>query len=183
MKQAEHVYYRNLIRGQHSHDIYEHLGLLHGLALQCKVVVEFGMRTGMSTSAFLAAGCQVLSVDAEPKNCNEARAAFEKDYPYAFEFMGLDSRKAVIPDCDMLFIDSQHDYVVLREELKLHGMKSRKWIAIHDTERFGLSGETEGDPGLKKAIGEFLQSWSGVFSTHLHLTNCNGLTLLKRFGT
>ena len=76
--------------------------------------------------------------------------------------------------------DTLHKYQQLKKELKLHGNKSKKYIAFHDTHTFGLKDEVgNGKKGLMTAIIEFMAAnthW--VF--HIHKTNNNGLTVLKR---
>lgn len=159
-------------------DIQEHLGILRGLAIDCSVVVEFGLRTGMAATAMLdGTKTKVLSYDIN--DCKDAVNALSRMAGGRFGFRKQSSLDADIPECDMLFIDSQHDYVVLSKELSLHHGKVKRWIAMHDTLTFGKKGMTAGDPGLVRAVDEFLkenQDWS----LHLVLKNQNGFTLLKR---
>lgn len=157
-------------------DIQQHLGLLHGLAIQSAHVVEIGFRTGVSTSAFCAAGCRVTSYDILP--CEPHLSRFKKVHP-DLEFIRADSRKVTIPKCNLLFIDGEHTYKTVRAELMRHGQRANPWIALHDTETFGRKGKDGSKPGLRQAIDEFLaenENWS----LHLHLPNNNGLTLLAR---
>lgn len=161
-------------------DIVEHLGILRGLAMQCSVVVEFGMRTGMSTAAMLdGTKCHVHSYDVD--DCRGAVDAMKKLAPERFFFHKADTTKLdKIPECDMLFCDSQHDYATLSRELRMEG-KVKKWIVMHDTKTFRTAGKTKGDPGLQKAIDEFLglhEEWRLM----LYLPNQNGMTILERRG-
>ncbi len=157
-------------------DVQEHLGLLCGLAGECKVVVEFGFRHGVSTSALLAAGPKVYSYDLT--ECIPHSNNLRKLHPN-FEFRRQSSLEAEIPLCDLLFIDSKHDYKVLSRELARHHCRVQRWIAMHDTHTFGQSGESGGDPGLKRAIDEFLVA-NDEWRLLLSLKNCNGLTILER---
>lgn len=161
-------------------DIVEHLGILRGLAMQCSVVVEFGMRTGVSTTAMLdGTTCKVHSYDIS--DCRGTVDAMKKMAPGRFFFHHADTTKLhEIPECDMLFCDSQHDYATLSRELRME-VKVRKWIVLHDTKTFGASGKTKGDPGLQKAIDEFLGAHK-EWRLMLYLPNQNGFTILERRG-
>jgi hypothetical protein len=81
---------------------------------------------------------------------------------------------------DLLFIDTWHTYTQLREELRLHGNRARKYIAFHDTHTFGLSGEDPRDQkGLLSAVIEFVMA-NPHWRFHTYRTNNNGLTILER---
>ena len=98
------IYQEHLNR--HS-DIREHLGLLHGLAKSCERVVELGFRSGVSASAFLAAGVRLTSIDIDVK-CKPHVQRLARDYPDTFSFKVADSRTCTIPECDLLFVDTDH---------------------------------------------------------------------------
>jgi len=161
-------------------DIREHLGLLHGLAMNKAVqlrVVELGFRTGVSTSAFLAAGAHVTSYDID--KCRSHVQHLAKVYPDTFVFKQGDSRTCDIPKCNLLFIDTDHTYATTLAELNRHHLKVGQTIVLHDTETFGHKDRKPGTgPGLMQAIGEFnlYHDWC----IRMHLQNCNGLTILKR---
>jgi len=178
------TYIKNLAR--HS-DIREHLGLLRGLALECDVVVELGFRTGVSTSAFLAAERpKVFSFDLLPSGMMVN--SFNSRYPKQFEFAIGDSRKIMIPRCDLLFIDTDHTYLTTLTELELHHDRVDKWIVLHDTTTFGdvdRGSKVRVKPqGIYTAIETFLLSAAAdqEWEIQLRLTNNNGLTILKRVG-
>jgi hypothetical protein len=77
-----------------------------------------------------------------------------------------------------LFLDTRHDYEQLREELRLHAGKVRKYLVLHDTTTFGERGETPGHRGLWPAVEEFLAQ--GAFRLRERYENNNGLTVLER---
>lgn len=166
-------------------DIREHLGLLHGLAHTCNQVVELGFRTGVSTSAFLAAQCKVYSIDNDP-NCKKHVTRLAKLYPDTFTFKLDNSRSAAIPLCDLLFVDTDHTYATTMEELQLHSMRTKRWIALHDTESFG-NRDRPGSPntkhgayeGVKTAVDHFVNQ-DPDWRIMLHLPNNNGLTILEK---
>lgn len=169
-------------------DIREHLGLLRGLALQGDQVVELGFRSGVSASAFLSAGAKLYSVDIDEK-CRPHVQRLAKIYPDTFTFKVADSRTCEIPECDLLFIDSDHTEATTLTELCRHHGKVKTWIVLHDTESFGRVDRKPGPGrGVMTAIETFLEHQPQViddrkcayWDLHLHLKNNNGLTLLKR---
>jgi hypothetical protein len=95
-----------------------------------------------------------------------------------FVFRQADVREVEIEPTDMLFIDTWHVYEQLKEELRLHADKVRKYIVLHDTTTYGQLGETEGHAGLWPAVEEFLSE--GMFRLRQRYENNNGLTILER---
>lgn len=161
-------------------DIREHLGLLHGLALDCNKIIELGLRSGVSTSALLASGANVTSYDND-KSCAKYANDLRKAYPHTFAWILADSRKVMIPECDMLFIDTDHTYATTKTELFRHRVSVRKWIILHDTETFGRKDRKPGTgPGIMTAIDEFTKEFCHVWRVMLHLRNNNGLTILEK---
>lgn len=161
-------------------DIREHLGLLHGLAMQCKDVVELGFRTGVSTTALLASGARVTSYDRDPA-CRPHVRKLAKEYPKTFAFYIGNSRVTPIPECDMLFIDTDHTYETTHTELWKHHRDVKKFIVLHDTVSFGRKDRPPGKgPGIMTAVDEFLLEYTFVWRLLLHLPNCNGLTVLEK---
>jgi hypothetical protein len=161
-------------------DINENVHLLYELAQQCETVVEMGVRTGVSTRAFLNTHTKLISYD----------IYIDKEVAALFEMARIEGKNAQyikadvlnieIDETDLLFIDTLHTYSQLSKELKLHGNKAKKYLAFHDTHTFGLTGEVGNDrKGLMTAIIEFMidnPHWR--FKTHT--TNNNGFTILER---
>jgi hypothetical protein len=83
-----------------------------------------------------------------------------------------------IEGTDLLLIDTWHVYEQLKQELRLHGGKVRKYIVLHDTTTFAEYGETPGHRGLWSAVEEFLAQ--GTFWLKQRRANNNGLTILER---
>lgn len=178
-----------------------HLPTLRKYATHCERVTEFGVQSGLSTTAFLSAWPHFLtSYDIvfdmrllDLLGVGEFRAAYSTDFTWIFEptvwrYNLASSLKVEIAQTDLLFIDTVHTYLQLRDELHLHNAKVKKWIILHDTESFGDFSEgwqnieqpsIEQKQGLKFAIREFLD-------THLdwqikeHSPINNGLTVLER---
>lgn len=177
MKKATHLVEQFRAYCGSALDISEHLGLLRGLACDPKVVriVEIGFRKGVSATALCTAGKSVVAYDIEP--CQPHCVALRR-IASNFEFRRESSLTATIPECDLLHIDSLHTFKQLDAELQRHHHRVSRWIALHDTETFGDMGQDKTRPGLKAAIQKLLSSTQWV--EHLHLTNNNGLTLLRR---
>ncbi len=186
-------------------DINEHLPTLYDYACQSEVVVEMGVRSCVSTWAFVRGLLNNKSsvkylvgvdkhyhpnIDRVQDLCDKAKI----DYV----FMQGNSTKVKLPPCDILFVDTWHVYAHLIRELEAHCNGVKKWIIMHDTTVDAEKGETlragwnpeeqaaqTGYPvneitmGLWPAIEKFLgdhPEW--VFEKRY--TNCNGLTILRR---
>jgi len=165
-------------------DINEHLPTLKRYTEMCETVVEMGVRTVVSTWAFLSGKPKKLtSIDiVDPKQYGintDAIKQIAKDEGIEFNFLLGDTTIIEIEECDMLFIDTWHVYPQLKTELALHGNKAKKFLVFHDTEIFGQSGETQGHKGLQPAIDEFLEE-NRHWSVKEVFTNNNGLTILER---
>lgn len=118
-------------------DINEHLEFMRDLCveLDAKVVVELGVRTGVSTVAFLSAmehtGGVVWSCDINRAFVHDEIA----DHPQ-WEFMWGDDLELAdeAPECDVLFIDTSHHYIHTLAELAVYAPKTRHVILLHDTQ-------------------------------------------------
>jgi beta-1,4-mannosyl-glycoprotein beta-1,4-N-acetylglucosaminyltransferase len=160
-------------------DINEHLPILKELAKDCDSIIEMGTRDGQSTRAFLTTKAKLkaydLELDAIVSNLFNTAKEIGKDV----EYIKADVLSLDIDETDLLFIDTWHTYSQLKQELKLHGNKAKKYLAFHDTQTYGTIGEANTDIGLLPAIIEFLidnPHWKFL----LHRTNNNGLTILER---
>lgn len=161
-------------------DINENVDILYNLARECKTVVEFGVRTGVSTRAFLNTNVELLSFDIvlDPGVIElfKKAALMKKNVKY-IQANVLDIE---VDPMDLLFIDTLHTYEQLAQELALHGNKAQRYIAFHDTYTFGLRGEDGRDRrGLLTAIIEF-QIKNPHWRFRIHKTNNNGFTVLER---
>jgi tetratricopeptide (TPR) repeat protein len=158
-------------------DINEHLPTLYALARECRHVTELGTRTGVSTTALLYAQPDVLITYDRvrfPQVEQLARLAGRTQ----FVIHEKDVLWTQIEETDLLFIDTWHVYQQLKEELRLHAGKARKYIVLHDTTTFAQRGEDEGHQGLWPAVEEFLAQ--GEFRLKARSENNNGLTVLER---
>lgn len=170
-------------------DINEHLPTLKNYTEMCDTVIEMGVRTVVSTWAFLSGKPKKLtSIDiVDPSRYGVDMNSVKKmaeEQGIEFNFLLEDTTKIEIEECDMLFIDTWHVYPQLKTELAIHGNKAKKFLVFHDTETFGTFGEgwDKGKPdlgGLQPAIDEFLED-NSHWSVKEVFTNNNGLTILER---
>ena len=161
-------------------DINEHALTLRDYAQKSAVVVEFGVRHGVSTCALLAGKPKrLLSYDVmkyPEVNVFERLAAAEQNVQ--FEFVQGSSLDVTIPDCDLLFVDTKHTGDHLYAELTRHHKQVRNWIVLHDTVIFGKIGE-DGSSGLLDGVRRFVrENWE--WSVLAHYQNNNGLMVLTK---
>ncbi len=163
-------------------DMSEHMPTLYELARECSHVVEGGVRYVVSTWAWLW-GCACHGGEVH-SYCSslipEIQEAIDTCHGEGlpWHFHEGDWLQVEVPETDLLFIDTNHFYSQLKEELRLHGPKARKYIVLHDTEHFGQVGADGKTPGLWQAVEEFVAE--GDWRIKDHYKNCNGLTVLER---
>lgn len=177
MSEIEQLYLEAM---QTPSDINEHVDRLRDLGMECPHITEFGSRSGVSTTAWVAARPKTLicydlvrfgSIDHIEQ---AARAAHVE-----FIFHVQDVRHVSIEPTDLLFIDTLHVYDQLKIELALHADKAKKYIVLHDTETFGQRGEAPNSVGLWPAVEEFL-AMRPEWKIHERRANNNGLTVIVR---
>ncbi len=160
-------------------DINEHMPTLQKYASECKHITEMGVRTVVSTWAFLEAKPKKL-VSIDINDCPISQAQnLAKDAGIDFAFIRGDTRKIEIEETDLLFIDTWHVYEQLQKELELHANKAKKYIILHDTTTFGVRGEDPNQLGLWPAVEEFLNTNTN-WKLRERFYNNNGLTVLER---
>ena len=163
-------------------DIHEHLDTLKRYASKCDHVTEMGFLSGVSFTAFLAAQPKTL-ITYDLKISQELVDRFSKiNCRTNVHFIPGDTLKIDIEETDLLFIDTLHTYTHLKEELKLHGNKAKKYLVFHDIDTFGTVGEDGEEPGLLAAIKEFMDENPHWEIAEVHQNN-NGLLILKRCTT
>ena len=180
-------------------DINEHFPAIIELAKECDHITEMGVRTVVSTWAWLAGAPKkgLFSYDIyNPKywvkNSDPIKDVEDTADAYGlnFKFTEADVCAIEIEETDLLFIDTWHCYDQLKEELRLHSDKAKKYICFHDTTTYAHRSEpTTSDhkwvgnltpnKGLWDAVTEFLndnKTWELV----KRYENNNGFTILKR---
>jgi len=152
-------------------DIYYHLPLLRSLATEVNHVTEMGTRWGESTRAFLAAPCVFRAYDIELNDHASYVFDIARNMGKDVQYIKADTLNLEIEETDLLFIDTEHTYDQLSQELKIHGNKARKYLAFHDTEYCAAQ--------LCPAIFEFLRD-NPLWRIKYHTRENNGLTVLER---
>ena len=155
-------------------DIYFHVPTLFEYANRVNHITEFGVRTGVSTRAFL------YSIKLNNTIIRSYDISFDESANKLFEEaknQGLDAKyiidstlNAVIEDTELLFIDTNHTYEQVSSELNLHAHKVSKYIAFHDTKAF---------PDINRAIDEFCQKYNSWTTDYCTEEN-HGLTILVK---
>lgn len=173
-------------------DINEHLPILVEYAKKCDHVTEMGARWGCSTFAFLSAKPKkIVSYDIN-KNQNIVLAEIlASDDNINFKFNQSNVLQVEIEETDLLFIDTWHKYGQLKEELKLHSDKVKKYLIFHDTESYEFIDEPDWG-GLYKDVRPLSTDKQGIWPAieelietkeweiEKRLKNNNGLTIIKR---
>ena len=119
-------------------DFYEHVPFVAGLVtrLRAKTVIELGTRTGVSTAGWLFGLAQTgghlwsVDLDPEPDLGITAGWTFIQGDDLSSEVFGR------LPDADIVFIDTSHEYRHTLAELHLYRWKVRPGglMVLHDTE-------------------------------------------------
>lgn len=176
-------------------DINEHIPTILKYGQECDHITEMGVRWVVSTWVWL--GCapkKLISYDLfNPSHWGADIKPIEetaKAYGLEFEFREADILKIEIDETDLLFIDTWHAYDQLKEELKLHSNKVRKYICFHDTTSFEFKdeplhhenswGKQTSGKGIWPAIEEFLEENKNNWILKERFTNNNGFTIIER---
>ena len=172
-------------------DINEHMQTLARYSEGCSHITEMGVRTVVSTWAFLKARPQKLvcvDINPTPLEYPQQLAAAQGT---TLEFRQADTadESFEIEETDLLFIDTWHVYEQLKREFDLHAERARRWIILHDTTTYGEHGEgytyacatrpARHRKGLWYAVEEFIlqnRHWQ-LWEKYAHN---NGLTVLAR---
>lgn len=165
-------------------DINQHLQFMHDVCIEvdARQVVELGVRSGLSTVAFLAA---MEQTDGYVWSCDidQPRVSDEVTNHPRWEFVWGDDMEMVddAPECDVLFIDTSHAYLHTLAELNAYSAKAAKVILLHDTQLQAPDSCGPQPPfPVRTACLEWLEenpgwSWS-------EFENCFGLGVMRRLG-
>lgn len=196
-----------LVASNKPSDINEHISTLQYYASQCSHITECGVRTCVSSWAFLYG-----LVHSPPSERQKILIGIDLDFHenmlniyrvsnsvnVLYRFFKNNDLNVDLEETDLLFIDTWHVYGQLKRELEKMSPFVRKYIIMHDTEVDGELGESirlnldipkqvsetgwaeeEIRKGLKPAIQEFLQNHP-EFILREHFIHNNGLTILQR---
>lgn len=161
-------------------DIQGHLNYLYRLASTVEHITEFGTRSAQSTCAFLyARPKRLLCYDLDRSERIATLEGAAREWAVDFAFHQADVLTVEIEPTDLLFIDTWHVEQQITEELRRHADRARRYLVFHDTETFGLQGETAGHAGIWPAIAAFVRQNPQWLLLH-HFPHSNGLTVLSR---
>lgn len=190
-------------------DIDEHLETMYveGLLCRPRLIVELGVRGGKSTAVFEqvseAYGSTIVSGDID--DCsrvsqNRRWHFFRDDDVHLAEMFPQHCRAlGILPEVDLLFVDTSHYYEHTVEEIRAWFplLSSRAKVMFHDTNLRNVGPRKDGcfqlgwdnQRGVIRAIEEYLgthiderKPCTDVVAGWLlrHWPNCNGLTILDR---
>jgi len=176
-------------------DINEHMPAIVKYGSECETITEMGVRGIFSTWGWLACAPKRLicyDIHDPSKWGGDLKSVYDTAEAYGlnFEFKLADVLKIEIEETDLLFIDTWHAYDQLKQELKLHADRVKKYLCFHDTTSFEFKDETnahentwEGESsgkGIWPAIEEFLEERKDEWILEKRFTNNNGFTIIKR---
>ncbi len=153
----------------------EHLPTLVALARDCRHITEMG--AGLSTIALLFAQPETL-VSFDKVNDPQLDLLLSLAGKTTFTFRQEDVLQVDIDATDLLLLDTCRVYDHLREALRRHAQKARRFIVIPGSTAYAQYGETPGHRGIWPAVEEFLQQ--GTFRLKERYHQQNGLTVLER---
>lgn len=112
-------------------DMAPHVETLRALASECRTIVEFGVRTGVSTWALLDGlpeNGRLVSVDIEDVTPPERVTADPR-----WTLIVADDRTLTdLPQADLVLIDTSHEYHHTLAELTLAASLRARLIVLHD---------------------------------------------------
>lgn len=173
-------------------DINEHLSVMFSYAKECEHITEFGVRDIVSAWAWLTAKPKTIrlyDIKRPPESRKNDYLQYAKENNVDVKFIESNTLHVNIEPTELLFIDTEHTYNQLIQELTIHANKVSKYIILHDTEGFKYRGcdnlnsytDKNGNPyeGLWPAVLDFLAVNPEWFIVE-QFDNCFGLTILKR---
>jgi hypothetical protein len=137
-------------------------------------IAEFGVYTGLSTTAFLLGNPKKLrSYDITSENFSVLAELEQhsRSNNIDFQFIIGNSLEIDIDEVDLLFIDTVHKKKHTLAELERHSAKAKKYIMFHDTTAW---------PGVFEAAVEFLIKNNNWFICE-HCNKNSGLLVLKKY--
>ena len=143
-------------------DLNEHADKLREVATGAGVVVELTKRR--ESTAFLLAGRPrvLVSWQREPDALIDAlHYVVKRTNPLPLEafttHQGDTIADAVVPACDVLFVDSIHSGARILAELRKHGDNVGRLLVVRGTAAFGDTAEGGNEPGLYFGLAEWFE--------------------------
>lgn len=164
------------------------------LLVRNKIVLELGMRYGMSTLGILWGKPQHLaSVDIHRFETVDRIEELARSAGVSYSFvLGNDLDKDIIDFVtdanvadhfcpDITFFDTLHDYEQLKAELTIYAPLTQEYMVFHDIVSFGTNDESNSaGKGLLLALEEFMTENADTWEVASYYFNCNGLLVLRR---
>jgi hypothetical protein len=193
---------------QYHDDIDEHLVYLTKLSSECESILECGVRSVVSSWAFIN-GLLINKSNKKLLHCCDIERCPDTHIleqvaignQISFHFHECSDLDINMIEYDMIFIDTWHVYGHLKRELDKMNKYAKKYIVMHDTEVDRIHGESirrgmdihkqmsesgytheEISTGLEKALLEFLSS-NKNWKVKTHFSHQHGLTILERIKT
>ena len=170
-------------------DIHEHLPTLRKYTEECDSVLELGVRWIVAAWAFIAGqpkhyvGMDISHPSEFGADLEELRNSAIQNGVESFEFIqdnDLDPNVYnSLPNFDLVFVDTDHTYEQVKNELNIYHTKANKYIILHDTISFRYGGFEGDKKGIWSAVNEFLSSHP-EWELWESFANNNGLTVLKK---
>lgn len=167
-------------------DINEHIPTLLKIAQSVDSITEMGVRSGVSTRAFMYANPKkLIAYDLKKDHKVDQMFEYAKTLGKNFHYIESNVLDIKIEKTDLLFIDTFHCYEQLSQELQLHAKQVKKYVIFHDVYTYGLVPEKcsnynfVGTKGILYAIEEFLENnhdWEKIY----HVENNNGLMIIEK---
>jgi hypothetical protein len=111
------------------------------VARGCETILELGVFTGLTTTAFLLAKPKrLVSVDITDQyfQIREDIETAARNFGVEFEFRVADDLVMEPVPCDLLFIDTTHTFEQTMAELNRFGPHTRRKIVLHDAVMAGV---------------------------------------------
>lgn len=198
-----------IIKSQERTVINDHLSSLfiESLRTNPKLIVELGVETGQSTFALerVARLCNSKLVSVDLEDCSNACQwedwIFIKkdDLEFSKMFISWCKKNDIIPEIDILFIDTDHHYEQTIKEIRqwFPYLSKRAKVFFHDSNAKPVYRRKDGslgsapdfERGVIRALEEYL---TGSFNEEedfialrngwliKHWANCNGFTMLEK---
>ena len=165
-------------------DLEKHLQKFKELSQGLDHVTEFSSRRESTIGFLNGRPKKLISYNSEFDSFVKTCVELVKDTTSYTNIPHCDTtRLEEIEETDLLFLDTEHSYARLSNELQKFGKSVRRYIVMHDTALYGMSDDPSaslsGGPGMVPAIAGFCKDnpeWSVIYDTDLQY----GLIVLSK---
>ena len=150
-------------------DINEHLPTLEKYANMCTHITELGTRFGNSTITFLHSaknnGSRFVAYDPQTNEKIDYIKLLAKENNVDFEMnicmpFNDEHTESIIEETELLFIDTNHNYESIKEDVELHSPRTKRFMIMHDSVSFWERGQgyDNGGGGMKLFLEPFIEN-------------------------